>query len=344
MTRHYKYLVSGRKGGVAVKEEDPQNIRFNSTRYIVIMISQLGNKQHHDAVIDDDVDTTHDANNNTDQHHDPNQVENLLTQELLQLSFKDRTDNQEEIHGVKCLAPKETPELIELSLYCLVVELEQQTSHSSTTTASISAGSAAPVETYKQAYVLSQSFQEGRNFVNSRDFQLRFLRLEFFDSKKAAVRIMKFLFAAHALFGCIALWRPIQLEDFTSHERKDFRKARYQLLPQRAHGTGRLVMCAIPDETYTQIPIRTRNKIMMYILWVIGSDVDTQRRGIVVLMLFDVTSFSNFAAVQSFRNAARTSLMFGVLSTMILYFIFVHFLYLAYIYDGIASSISQLYL
>jgi len=123
---------------------------------------------------------------------------------------------------------------------------------------------------------------------------------------------MKFLFAAHDLFGCIALWRPIQLEDFTSAERKDFRKARYQLLPQRAHGTGRLVMCSIPDETYTQIPIRTRNKIMMYILWVIGSDVDTQRRGIVVLMLFDVTSFSNFAAVQSFRNAAPNTDLFCV--------------------------------
>lgn len=57
--------------------------------------------------------------------HNPNVVEELLTKEMLQLSFKDRNAIQEEIHGVKCLAVKETPELIEQSLEELTHEIDK---------------------------------------------------------------------------------------------------------------------------------------------------------------------------------------------------------------------------
>ena len=65
-------------------------------------------------------------------HEDPKEeedlpqqaVDNLLSKELLQLSLKDRTAIQEEIHGVKCLAPEETPELLEASLIELAMALK----------------------------------------------------------------------------------------------------------------------------------------------------------------------------------------------------------------------------
>ena len=288
------------------------------------------NTKYHDHDQFDSHDHDHDHNDNDADHFDSNQVENTLTQELLKLSFEDRKDNQEEIHGVKCLAPKETPEFIELSLQCLIVELERQSNvnnnnnttatATATATATTSASSATinvdeTSSSYKIAYLQSQSFQEGRNFVNSKEFRLRFLRLELFDSKMAAISIMKFLHGATQLFGSLALWRPITLSDFTSQEKKDFRKARFQLLPQRANGTGtgRLVLCLIPDETYIQIPIQTKNKILLYITWVIGSDVNTQRRGVVVIVLFDLNSFSNLVmAIHNFRNSVLNPHIFSV--------------------------------
>jgi hypothetical protein len=52
-------------------------------------------------------------------------VDELLSKEMLQLSVKDRNDIQEEIHGVKCLAVEETPELISNSLRELSDEIDR---------------------------------------------------------------------------------------------------------------------------------------------------------------------------------------------------------------------------
>ena len=43
-------------------------------------------------------------------------VDDLLSRELLKLSLNDRTAIHEEIHGVRCLAVQETPELIVAAL------------------------------------------------------------------------------------------------------------------------------------------------------------------------------------------------------------------------------------
>merc|ERR1719464_870033 len=39
-------------------------------------------------------------------------VDDLLSKQLLRLSGQDRNDLQEEIHGVKCMSPEETPEFL----------------------------------------------------------------------------------------------------------------------------------------------------------------------------------------------------------------------------------------
>ena len=43
-------------------------------------------------------------------------VENTLSKELLKLSLNDRNAIEEEIHGVRCGAAEETPELLDRSL------------------------------------------------------------------------------------------------------------------------------------------------------------------------------------------------------------------------------------
>lgn len=102
-------------------------------------------------------------------------VNNLLSKELLQLSLKDRNAIQEEIHGVNCLAPEETPELVKRSMVELKVALESD----------------GTIATHKKhAYQKSQLY--AKTYVNDDSFRLRFLRFTLFDVKKAAEKIVEF--------------------------------------------------------------------------------------------------------------------------------------------------------
>ena len=58
---------------------------------------------------------------------DPKVVDDLLTQEMTNLSVTDRNDLLEEIHGVKCMAVEETPELLQAALKQLAFEIDENT-------------------------------------------------------------------------------------------------------------------------------------------------------------------------------------------------------------------------
>jgi len=216
-------------------------------------------------------------NVNDQEKDDPIQVDGVLTEELMKLSFQARSDFQEEIHGVRCMAPEETPELLSSSLDQLQYGLDHE------------------IPTHeKQAYLRSQHPQPGNNqstYVNSTEFRLRFLRCELFDVSKAALRLVRFLDLVLELFGDFALQRPIRLSDFSKQELKHFRKGRYQFLPYRDRGgiAGRRVLAVFPDEEWESIPGYLKNKLMIYYTWVAGNDVDVQREGLVFVVWFDST-------------------------------------------------------
>ena len=179
---------------------------------------------------------------------------------------------KDEIHSVKCLAIDETQILIEQSIHELQIEIDSKIP-----------------DTGKTAYLLSQLTVKRRTFVNSKEFRLRFLRSELFDVQKSAIRMLKWLDKAYDLFGSVVLERPIRLSaDFTSNEQKVFRKGYVQLMPVRAFGTGRRILCIIPyDEGWYTISTQVLLKMMMYTSWVIGNDIDTQRKGAVLISMFD---------------------------------------------------------
>jgi len=218
-----------------------------------------------------------------DKYHDqekddPNLVDSILSRELMKLSVQERTKIQEEVHGVGCLAPEETPDLIRKSLDRLQWELDNIIpSHQ------------------KQAYLQSQQLDHEKyrnshtSYVNTDEFRLRFLRCDLFDVGKAAIRMTKFLDLILELYGKYALRRPIQLSDFSSNELMHIRKGRYQFLPNRDRGgiSGRRVLCIFPDREWENIPPYLRNKIMIYFTWVAGNDVDVQREGIVFVVWWD---------------------------------------------------------
>jgi hypothetical protein len=206
------------------------------------------------------------------------EFDNLLSKELLQLSVNDRNNLQEEIHGVRCLAPDETSQLIEESLRKLATELDEN------------------IPDYqKEAYLRSQRRPASAAFVNSQNFRLRFLRCELFDHRKAAERMVRVCDCLLKLFGMYALERPIRISDFSNAELKAIRRGRLQLLPFRDR-SGRRIAILFPgveclkenaNENDGAVVRTLQLKTFIYMSYILGSEVDTQRRGIVFLVWFD---------------------------------------------------------
>ena len=174
---------------------------------------------------------------------------------------------------MRCLAIDETAVLIEQSIHELQIEIDDKIPNIG-----------------KYAYLHSQLTAKRRSFVNSKEFRLRFLRFELFDIKKTAIRMLKWLDLALSLFGSIALERPICIStNFSSDELRFFRKGYIQLLPVRASGTGRRIICFIPydEDWYAASSKQVILKIMMYIFWTVGNDIDAQRKGVATVFLFD---------------------------------------------------------
>jgi hypothetical protein len=75
------------------------------------------------VVVGGDKDHKH---NDNDNENDDREVDALLSKELLKLSFYDRSMIEEEIHGVRCMSPAETPELLSTALKEFQYELNNR--------------------------------------------------------------------------------------------------------------------------------------------------------------------------------------------------------------------------
>mmetsp|Transcript_3028 Transcript_3028/g.7143 ORF Transcript_3028/g.7143 Transcript_3028/m.7143 type:complete len:487 (-) Transcript_3028:149-1609(-) len=203
-------------------------------------------------------------------------AESLLQEEMMKLSLEDRNKVQEEIHGVQSLAKEESPEFLRKSLRQLDFELKSDN---------------IPLDERK-AYLKSQELFANKNkktYVNTDEFRLRFLRCVLFDIPLAAKHINRFLLVVSKLFGDYALQRPIRISDFSKEELREFRKARFQFLPfrDRAGVRGRRILTVFPDEEWGKFSIDLRSKILLYLCYAAGEDIDVQKNGIVVIIWFD---------------------------------------------------------
>jgi len=195
------------------------------------------------------------------------EVDDLLSKEMLQLNFSDRNAISEEIHGVRCLAPEETPELISQAL----VELQRQLD----------------MMPYKPSYDKAQAFARHpetakTSYVNTVDFRLKFLRCELFDASKAAIRLVKYLDLMVEMYGLFALQRKILLTDFSKHELQIMRAGFFQLFPFRDR-SGRRVMCIVGNMGIQYDPF-VRLKTYFYFWMSAAEDVESQRKGVVFLV------------------------------------------------------------
>ena len=146
--------------------------------------------------------------------NNPEAVDDILSREMQQLSFVTRSEINEEVHGVRCLAPEETPELLATSMERLMEELDKLKEQGK-------------AQAYKDACEIENSY------IHTAKFRLRFLRAELFDPKKAAARMATFLDFYVEFFGAFVLERPLQMSDLNRQDLEVLRCGDTQPLPFR---------------------------------------------------------------------------------------------------------------
>lgn len=167
------------------------------------------------------------------------ETDRLLSEELLRLSFRERNNINEEIHGVRNPYPvnKEEPEFIELSLLDMDCEVES---------------------------ILGRQDKANlglriHHVNNNRKLRLAFLRSELYDAKKAANRLVaftRFIRARCACAGGVAGCNCGSIGDrdtggriiaekwFDRQELSELRKGAIQLMPFRDQ-SGRRILVAL---------------------------------------------------------------------------------------------------
>jgi hypothetical protein len=144
-----------------------------------------------------------------------------LSRTLNQLPSKERDEVLHEIHGVSEVLD-EDPGFVSQNLDLLELELQQIPKK---------------IE-YEMALSLSLEY------VTNRNFRLKFLRADNYDSKKAAARMVKFFEWKLDLFGEDKLVQEIVLSDFEPREVEAMKSGYIQLLPQRDRA-GRSILFTI---------------------------------------------------------------------------------------------------
>ncbi len=173
-------------------------------------------------------------------------VNEMLSQELLKMSLLDRTDIQEEIHGVRCLSVKESPELLRKSLQEFKKNLDALPDFKKKTYLQILS-----VVQEEQKLQKEQKLPPTKHYaIDDMDFRLRFLRAELFDSKRAVLRFLNYFDFVHEFWGFeVVSKRQVCLSDFSKEELKFFKKGYFQLLPFRDRSGRRVIVILGENKT-----------------------------------------------------------------------------------------------
>ncbi len=212
----------------------------------------------------------------------PQQLDSLLSNKLKQMTIEDRENIQDEIHGIKSLAPTETPERIEQALRLLDVQIKKLV-----LTNSVTSRDGRHEETLRirnqvllgTLYDLAQVIQY--SYLLDAEFRLKFLRADLFDTRKAATRFMKYLDLLIENFGAIGLQRPLRISDLGLAERAILRSGAIQLVPTRDR-RGRRIM-NIFGICGAEYPVIHKLKFVQYLFDVLSQDLETQKQGLVLL-------------------------------------------------------------
>ena len=219
----------------------------------------------------------------------------MMAKALNKLAFSSRENINEEIHGVCCLAPEETPEMLNVALQKLSEAVDKIPSAD------------------KQAYLQSQSLFPDNRYVNDRNFPLMFLRCELFDAQRAAMRMVRHLDFVLEIFdnNKELLQRPIRLTDLGSRAMKLLRSGCLQLLPVRDSAGRRVFVVTAFKSEYEVV-----DRVSVYIFLSIESGMlvgfwrETKQN-------HNVPNIGNLFFVSISSNLALSLLSFQLLVTIV---------------------------
>jgi hypothetical protein len=160
-------------------------------------------------------------------------IDDLLSEELLSLSIRERTKVQEEVHGVANLCPEENPTMIEEALKSMQQNLDAIQD--------------------KQVYdQLSPS-----SYIHTKEWRLKFLRSELYDCKLAAERLVRFTEYMHQEYDFEVLERPLKLSDLETkcgsrgkEVMNCFKSGHTQLLPFRDRSGRRVLVSHLKGKSF----------------------------------------------------------------------------------------------
>jgi hypothetical protein len=135
-------------------------------------------------------------------------MEKILAEEVHNLSLEERNRVYEEVHGV-AEPLEEDPEFVAQRLS----EFDWYLS------------------TIRNKPAYDFALQQSQEYVNDRNFRLRFLRSTEFDAHKAAQKLVNHFDFKMELFGKEKLARNITLDDLDEEDLTYFRKGPLQILP-----------------------------------------------------------------------------------------------------------------
>jgi len=231
-------------------------------------------------------------------------AENTLSEELLKLSFRERQNIEEEIHGVRCGARDETPTLVEESLQLFDDKINARKRQAESSPEEDERNVGKLLRNIVQTNLLPRDSLSGGDkeilpdverscgtldvgkrecYLNRDDIRLRFIRCDCFDVDKAVQRLINFLDLCSEMFGPYVCERELRLSDFnTRKEETALRNSRVQFLPFRDRSGRRVLMCV--GDCNHLLDCFLKYKIAMFQFWCASEDIETQRKGIVSVL------------------------------------------------------------
>ena len=227
-------------------------------------------------------------------------IDAVLSDDLLKMTFHDRNEINEEIHGVRSLAVEETPQLIANALQSFRIELGflpsekkqaylyilrkrekqqmRQQQEQKDDDASNLNGSPPATGNGKA----NRDEKRFGAYADSDEFRLRFLRCLLFDVPRAVRRFANYLNFIQDFWGNSYLARPIQLNDLNAEEMKVLKLAWTQLLPFRDRA-GRRILAMVGNGT--DMENIESVKAGFYLFDVATRDsIQSQRDGLVIVL------------------------------------------------------------
>mmetsp|Transcript_17559 Transcript_17559/g.43207 ORF Transcript_17559/g.43207 Transcript_17559/m.43207 type:complete len:452 (+) Transcript_17559:1565-2920(+) len=190
-------------------------------------------------------------------------VEELLAEELSNLSMSEQDVVSFEVHGIVAEV-EETPELIAQSLIEMEAELQK----------------------IKKKPAYEKALKMNPTYVTGQSFRLQFLRCVAFNCKNAARRLVLHFRQKEEMFGCgDVLVRDVRLSDMDVSDIEAMEAGPIQLLPT-CDVSGRAVLCFLLKKWSDKPKAKTAQRVLYYMMQAAMQDENMQRKGIVAILYY----------------------------------------------------------